>query len=69
MKRISFIALLFVLPLTSPAQKRTFTFEQIFKGQFPSIFNPLPEIGGWVDDEHYIEIQTGVDGKESALSR
>jgi dipeptidyl-peptidase 4 len=68
MKRISFIALLFVLPLTSPAQKRTFTFEQIFKGQFPSIFNPLPEIGGWVDDEHYIEIQTGVDGKESALS-
>jgi dipeptidyl-peptidase 4 len=68
MKRISFIALLFVLPLISSAQKRTFTFDQIFKGQFPSIFNPLPEIGGWVDDDHYIEIQTSDDGKETALS-
>ena len=68
MNRISFIALLFLLPLISPAQKKTFTFDQIFKGQFPSVFKPLPEIGGWVDDEHYIEIRTDDNGNETAFS-
>ena len=68
MNRISFVALLVVLPLISPAQKKIFTFDQIFKGQFPSVFKPLPEIGGWVDDEHYIEIRTADNGNESAFS-
>jgi dipeptidyl-peptidase 4 len=68
MNRISLIALLFVLPFISPAQKKTFTFDQIFKGQYPDIFKPLPEIGGWVDDEHYIELKTDDDGRETAVS-
>ena len=68
MNRISFIALLFTLPFISVAQKKTFTFDQIFKGQFPSVFNPLPEIGGWVDDEHYIQVKTDDKGKETAVS-
>jgi dipeptidyl-peptidase-4 len=68
MNRISFIALLFVVPIISQAQKKTFTFDQIFRGQFPTIFKPMPEIGGWVDDDHYIEVQTDASNNESAVS-
>ena len=68
MNRISIIALLFVLPLVSLAQKKTFTFDQIFKGQVSQVLKPLPEIGGWVDDEHYIEVLTGYNGNETAVS-
>jgi dipeptidyl-peptidase 4 len=57
MNRIAIFTFLFVLPLIAAAQKKTFTFDQIFKGRFPSVFKPLPEIGGWVDDEHYIEVK------------
>jgi len=68
MNKTSFIALLFLLPLISIAQKKTFTFDQIFKGQYPSIFKPLPEVSGWVDDDHYIEVRKDDAGKESAVS-
>lgn len=68
MYKFLIIALLFVLPFISVAQKKTFTFDQIFKGQYPSLFNLLPEIGGWVDDDHYIELRTDESGNKSAVS-
>lgn len=68
MNRISLIALLIVLPFFAHAQKKTFTLDQIFRGQFPPIFRPLPEIGGWVDDEHYIEVRTDDSNNETAVS-
>src|SRR5688572_12069075 len=68
MHKFSIIALLLVLPFISVAQKKTFTFDQIFKGRYPSIFNPLPVVAGWVDDDHYIELRTDENGKESAVS-
>ena len=68
MHKPSIIALLLVLPLISFAQKKTFTFDQIFKGRYPSLFNPLPVVAGWVDDDHYIELRTNEIGKESAVS-
>ena len=68
MNRISLIALVIVLPFVAHAQKKIFTFDQIFKGRFPTIFKPLPEIGGWADDEHYIEVRTDDNDRETAIS-
>ena len=68
MNKITFIALLFALPLISIAQKKTFTFDQIFRGQYPSIYKPLPQIAGWVDDDHYIEVHTDDNGNETAVA-
>jgi dipeptidyl-peptidase-4 len=68
MNRISLIVLLFVLPFAASAQKKTFTFDQIFRGEYPDIFHPLPEIEGWADDDHYIELRTDNQGNESAFS-
>ncbi|HUQ65589.1 MAG TPA: DPP IV N-terminal domain-containing protein [Flavitalea sp.] len=68
MNKIRLIVLLFALPFATSAQKKTFTFEQIFRGHFPEILNPLPEIGGWADNDHYIELHTDNKGNESAVS-
>lgn len=68
MNKFTFIALLFALPLVSAAQKKTFTFDQIFRGQYPSIYKPMPEIAGWVDDDHYIEVRTDDNGNETVFS-
>ena len=68
MHKFSNIAMLLVLPLITFAQNKTFTFDQIFNGQYPSIFNPLPVVAGWVDDDHYIELHTDENGKDSAVS-
>jgi dipeptidyl-peptidase-4 len=57
-----------VLPLFTLAQKKTFTANQIFKGQFPSIFKPLPEIEGWADDDHYIESRSDNNGGHVLMS-
>ena len=67
MNKITFIALLFALPLISTAQKKTFTFDQIFRGQYPSIYKPLPQIAGWIDDDHYIEVHTDDNDNETAV--
>ena len=67
MNKIAIVVVLFVLPLSVAAQK-TLTFNQIFKGEYPSIFNPLPEIEGWVDDDHYIEVRKDSSGKPASFS-
>lgn len=55
------------------AQKKSFTYEQLFSrgagGQAPALSKPLPMITGWVDDSHYIEMRKSeTDGKMSAFS-
>ena len=61
--------LIIILPVTTFAQKKTFTFNQIFGGQFPaSIFKPLPEIGGWIDDDNYIQVVTDERGRTTEMS-
>lgn len=54
-----FFAVLWItcVPLVLCAQKKTFTFNQIFQGDFPAVFSDLPDIQGWADDEHYIELR------------
>lgn len=55
-------------PFFSAAQKKTFSFDQLFRGDFPAIFNPLPQIKGWVDDDHYIEHVSDNKGGDITMS-
>lgn len=68
MNKTAGIALLFLLPLFSVAQKKTFTFNQIFRGEYPPVLNPLPAVDGWVDDDHYLEIRDDGKGTTSYVS-
>ncbi len=49
------ILLLFVTsPLITLAQKKQFSFEQVFRGKESKVFNAPPAITGWADDDHYL---------------
>src|SRR5688572_4241708 len=64
-----FIGLLIVIaPFFSVAQKKSFTFNQLFGGEFPEIFKSIPEINGWIDDDHYIEMRRNENGAEIAVA-
>jgi dipeptidyl-peptidase 4 len=53
---------------TLVAQKKNFTYEQLFKTPASAVSKPLPAIRGWADDDHYIEMQKDADGKQVAMS-
>ncbi len=58
MKRIllnTTIALSMFFQLAAEAQQKRLTQEQIFGGQ-ASLTQQMPQISGWKDDEHYLEI-------------
>ena len=69
-KIVTSIALLLFITVSLLAQKKNFTYEQLFKGSsVPSLSKPLPQITGWVDDEHYIERRKDdADGKVKSFS-
>ncbi|WP_440133355.1 S9 family peptidase [Chitinophaga sancti] len=52
--------------------KKDLTFDQIWKNAPSGITQPLPNISGWADDTHYIEVRNGksyqVDVKTGAAS-
>lgn len=60
--------LVIIAPLFSSAQKKSFTFRQLFGGEFPQIFKPIPEIQGWIDEDHYIEIRRNSEGAQTAMA-
>jgi dipeptidyl-peptidase 4 len=39
------------------AQKKNFSYEQLFKAEATNFNKPLPVINGWVDDDHYLELR------------
>jgi dipeptidyl-peptidase-4 len=39
------------------AQQKELSYEQIFKGAPSNILQPLPDIQGWADDDHYLVMQ------------
>ena len=39
------------------AQKKNFSYDQLFKGATVNVTKPLPAIRGWADDEHYLEMR------------
>lgn len=57
-----------IAPFISFAQKKDFTYDQLFKGSFPEIFKQLLKIDGWADDDHYLEYRKDASGKESLMS-
>lgn len=57
MKNLLIVLLVFTTSLAS-AQKKDFTFNQVFRNQPTDFIKPLPIVDGWADDSHYI-----VDGK------
>ena len=50
------------------AQKKNFTYDQIFKNSGDDAAKPLPAIRGWADDDHYLEMQKDADGKMMVMS-
>lgn len=63
------IGLSLLSTLNTYAQKKAFTYEQLFKGAATNINQPLPAITGWVDDTHYIERRKDeADGKQKLYS-
>ncbi len=43
--------------LASAQQKKRMTFEQLYQNAEPQLFVPLPDITGWEDDSHYLEMR------------
>ena len=65
---ISFLGSFIVL-ITLQAQKKSFTYDQLFKGTVSNVSKPLPNITGWADNEHYIEMRKDeTDGKTKSFS-
>jgi dipeptidyl-peptidase 4 len=62
MKKILFVLVL--APAISFAQKKNFTYDQLFNGSMPNVIKQLPKIEGWADDDHYIELKKDSNGKE-----
>src|ERR1700754_3630808 len=68
MRKLLLFAVLF-LPVALAAQKKAFTYDQVFKNTSAAqITKSLPAIRGWVDDNHYIEMQKDAAGKMVAMS-
>ena len=53
---ICLIAMTFVFQNTY-SQKKELTYEQIFKAASSNVFQPLPVVQGWADDDHYLILQ------------
>src|SRR4030095_6453037 len=54
--------------ITTQAQKKNFSYDQLFKGAATNITKPLPQITGWIDDDHYYELRKEDDGKTKGFS-
>ena len=56
-------ATLLLLSLSSSAQLKDLSFEEVFNKPANDILNPLPVYRGWADNSHYIEYR--MEGKQS----
>ncbi|HYF32899.1 MAG TPA: DPP IV N-terminal domain-containing protein [Chitinophagaceae bacterium] len=65
----SFSLFFLLAAFVATAQKKDFTYDQIFKGTPLNIQKPLPTINRWVDDDHYLENRKDeTDGKMKMMS-
>lgn len=53
----SVLFILFIICSTHSQEKIRLTFEQIFKNAEPKLIQSLPNITGWADDDHYLEMK------------
>lgn len=70
MRKISLpFLLLFVSLAAVQAQKKNFSYDQLFKGAATNMSKPLPSITGWADDDHYLEMRKDeADGKNKLFA-
>lgn len=60
---------LLCMSVAATAQKKDFTYDQLFKGTPLNLQKPMPVINKWVDDEHYLETKKDeADGKMKLMS-
>ncbi len=52
-----FVSMLVLSLFSGHAQQKELTYEQIFKGAPSNILQPLADIEGWADDDHYLVMQ------------
>ncbi len=55
MRKLLLLPAAFLIIYSLQAQKKSISYEQAFKGAATNITKPLPVIGKWMDDAHYIE--------------
>jgi dipeptidyl-peptidase-4 len=58
---------LLLIVYSAAAQKRNFTFDQVFKNAETNATKALPVIKGWTDDTHFLQAQKEADGKMSVV--
>ncbi len=63
---LSFMLALFVFSLHAQEKKRL-AFEQIFKNAEPKLTKDLPNIIGWADDNHYLEMKKKEGDKKTKV--
>jgi dipeptidyl-peptidase-4 len=51
------LALMSLFSSLSAQEKKKLTYDQIFKGAEPRLTKSLPNITGWMDDSHYLELK------------
>jgi dipeptidyl-peptidase 4 len=69
MRTTVLFSLVFLFTVSIHAQKKQLTFEQAFKSAPTNVNKALPQIKGWADDEHYIQMQVDAsDGKSKWMS-
>ncbi len=55
MQKIIIVHVLILISIsTLSAQKQNFTFEQVYEGQGDILYNSIPYIETWIDDQHYL---------------
>lgn len=54
---------LLMIAVSTHAQKKNYTFDQIFKNGETNVAKQLPVVKGWADDTHYLLAQKDADGK------
>ena len=65
---ITLFTTLLLLSLSSSAQLKDLSFEEIFNKPANDILNPLPVYRGWADNTHYIEYRMRLSKASLILS-
>ncbi|MCI0696736.1 S9 family peptidase [candidate division KSB1 bacterium] len=63
---LTFVLALLVFSLHAQEKKRL-TFEQIFKNAEPKLIKELPNVIGWADDNHYLEMKKKEGGEKAKV--
>jgi len=63
--KIFFLVILVLIQNSLIAQNRNLTYKQVYNFAEPRLTKPLPQLKGWLDDNHYLEVKS--DSSKSIL--